>query len=518
MKVKPMDERSRLAALVLVTAVILGILADLLLRVGPWGLNLTLWTLALVLAVAALSASSPTGRSSRPAWPAILVSIFALAFAWRDAEGVKLFNAFAMAVCLAVWLERREGERVGRWTVIDYMRGFLNSAVAAAVGPLALAKIDLGWNSRMVSRKLRYARSAALGLLIALPLLLVFGALLMSADAVFERMVSEAFDFDIADVLSHGALIAFFAWIVAGFTLVVLSVNRRAFPELPVDRPGLGIVEVAVPIATIDLLFLTFALVQLRYLFGDASLVEGTVGLTYSEYARRGFFELVTVVALVLPIMLAADWVLAESDRKSRRIYHLLAGTLVLLLLAVVASAVKRMVLYQSAYGLTELRVYTTAFMAWLGIVLIWFAATVLRDRRTSFATGALLSGLLVIGAVNFLNPDALIARVNTNRAAHGEDFDAIYAGWLSGDAVPVLVSALADLDPADRCQVAERLLERWSVTANPDWRAWSLGRARAFRIVRESRALLQEWACGPDPKPASQPQAPPSPDRALAP
>jgi len=496
----------------------LGILADVLLRVGPWGSNLTLWTLALVVAVAALSAGYRQGRRSRPAWPAILVSFFALAFAWRDAEGVKLFNAFAMAVCLAVWLERREGEWVGRWTVIDYIRGFLNSAIAAAVGPLALAKIDLGWSSSGSSRKVRYARSAALGLLIALPLLFFFGALLMAADAVFERMVTDAFDFDIANVLSHVALTAFFAWIVAGFTLVVLNVNRRAFPELPLGRPGLGIVEVAVPMATIDLLFLTFVLVQLRYLFGDASLVESTVGLTYSEYARRGFFELVTVVALVLPIMLAADWVLAESDRKSRTVYRLLAGVLVLLLLAVVASAVKRMLLYQSVYGLTELRVYTTAFMTWLGIVLIWFASTVLRDRRTSFAPGALLSGLLVIGAVNFLNPDALIARVNTNRAAQGEEFDATYAGWLSGDAVLVLVPALADLDPADRCQVAARLLERWSVTANPDWRAWSLGRARAFRIVRESRPQLQEWACVPDPEPASQPEAQPPPDRALSP
>lgn len=510
-----MDSRSRIAALVLITAVLLGILADALLRAGPWGLNLSIWTLALVVTGSALSARSPVGRISGPTWPAILVLFFALGFAWRDAPGVKLFDAFAMAVCLAVWVERREGERVERWTVLDYIRGFLNSAVAAATGAFALARSEVRWAPTPEPNKLRYARSAALGLLISLPLLFVFGGLLVAADAVFERMVTDVLDFDIANVLSHGALTAFFAWTVAGFLLVVLSLNRRAFSELRVDRPSLAIVEVAVPLSLINLLFITFVLVQLRYLFGDASLVEDTVGLTYSEYARRGFFELVTVVALVLPLMLGADWVLADGDRKSRIVYRLLAGTLVLLLLVIVSSAVKRMLLYQSAYGLTELRLYTTAFMTWLGIVLIWFSITVLRERRNIFATGAVLAGLCVIGAVNFLNPDALIARVNTNRALHGEEFDAAYVASLSGDAVPILVAELADLDSAVRCLVAARLLDRWSAATKSDWRTWSLGRARARHAVRDARAQLQVWACESPVEPDISHEPPPPTDSA---
>jgi hypothetical protein len=493
-----MDARSQLAAQALAAAVGLGILADALLRAGPWGLNIGIWTLALVVTATVLSARSPVGQSSRPTWPAVLVLLFALLFTWRDAPGVKLFNAFAMAVCLLIWVERHAGERVRAWTVLDYVRGILNSAAAAGVGPLHLNKADIDWTTGAESRKFTYARSAALGLLISIPLLFIFGGLLVAADAVFERLVSETFDFDIANVLSHGALTAFFAWIVAGLLLVFLNLKRRAFSELRVDRPGLGIVEVAVPLAVLNLLFIVFVLVQLRYLFGDASLVEGTVGLTYSEYARRGFFELVAVVALVLPLLLGADWVLGDANRRNRRTYRFLAGALVLLLLAVVASAVKRMLLYQGAYGLTELRVYTTAFMAWLGIVLLWFCATVLRERRAQFATGAALFGFAVIGAVNLLNPDALIARVNTDRALRGEEFDAAYAASLSGDAIPKLVSKLADLDPTDRCRVAVRLLDRWDPANDSDWRTWNLGRTRAQRAVGGARPRLEAWACEP--------------------
>jgi hypothetical protein len=51
----------------------------------------------------------------------------------------------------------------------------------------------------------------------------------------------------------------------------------------------------------LDLLFLTFVVIQVRYLFGGAGRVAATAGLTHTEYARRGFFELVTVTALALP-------------------------------------------------------------------------------------------------------------------------------------------------------------------------------------------------------------------------
>ena len=57
-------------------------------------------------------------------------------------------------------------------------------------------------------------------------------------------------------------------------------------------------------------------------------------------------------------------------------------------------SGLHRMRLYQGAYGLTELRLYTMAFMLWLGVVFGWFAWTVLRGHRERFAWGALTTAL----------------------------------------------------------------------------------------------------------------------------
>src|SRR5439155_15568837 len=126
--------------------------------------------------------------------------------------------------------------------------------------------------------------------------------------------------------------------------------------------------------------------------FGGDTRVQVTPGLTYAEYARHGFFELVTVSALVLPVLLATHWQLKKEKRGHDWLFRLLAGVLVLQLFVVMASAMQRMLIYHVAYGMTELRFYTTAFMGWLAIVWVWFLATVLRGQRKRFAFGALVT------------------------------------------------------------------------------------------------------------------------------
>jgi hypothetical protein len=222
-----------------------------------------------------------------------------------------------------------------------------------------------------------------------------------------------------------------------------------------------------------------------RYLFGGAERVATTAGLSYAEYARRGFFELVTVTALALPILLLTHWLLRAEGRSGRRVFRILAGTLIALLFVVMASALQRMYLYTHEYGLTELRLYATIFMAWLAVVLVWFLLTVLRGRRDRFAFGALLSGFAAVLLINAMNPDALIARVNLQRLEEGKRFDAYYLTTLSADAAPVLFDALPELAgkrvaPEADMTVEEAIVDRYREDEQGDWRTWNLSRSRA--------------------------------------
>src|SRR4029450_7185907 len=129
----------------------------------------------------------------------------------------------------------------------------------------------------------------------------------------------------------------------------------------------LGVTETAIVLGLLDVLFLKFVVVQFQYFFGGAARIQAVAGLTYAEYARRGFFELVGVAALVLPLLLAAHWLLRKEKARDEIVFRVLAGAQIALLFVMMVSAFQRMRLYQREYGLTELRVYTTVFMGWLG-------------------------------------------------------------------------------------------------------------------------------------------------------
>jgi hypothetical protein len=284
-------------------------------------------------------------------------------------------------------------------------------------------------------------------------------------------------------------------WVAAGVIAAVVWATT-AVPAVSLPTPGrgrLGLGEVGTVLAVVDLLFASFVLVQFRVLFGGAAFVRAVSGLSYAEYARSGFFQLVTVAALSLPLLLASDWLLGERDRRELRRFRGLALLMLLLLDVMLASALYRMRLYTVEYGLTELRFYTTAFMGWLVLVFGWFAATVLRGRRARFAPGAVAAGALLLVALNLLNPDALIARTDLARVAAGREVDAAYIAGLSADALPTIRRGLPGLPAAERCAIEVAVRDRWS-KAFESGRRWNIAFGRAGRNFH--RAVAVSPAC----------------------
>lgn len=472
-----MSERTRLSLGLLGAALVLGVLGDELLRATPLGINLFLWIAALVvtLVLVARWRRIPLTGGRRWMFPALL--LFAVLPAWRDSYWLVSLDLFAIASALALGALRTP-RPVHRAGLADYVVGLGTAGAAVTARPAMLMQSDIEWRELPKGPQARQAVAVGRGFLLAAPLLLVFGALFVAADQVFQGFVTDAVP-DGEQLLSHILLIVVFGWVAAGLLREYLG--RREPLEADV-RPffTLGGTEVAVVLGLLNLLFLGFVVVQLRYLFGGSSMVEEQTGLTYAEYARHGFFELVTVAALVLPLLLLADWLLRRERPRDDVVFRVLAGILLLLLGVVMASALQRMRLYQREYGLTELRVYTTGFMLWLAVVLAWAGVTVLRSRRDLFAVGALVSGFAAIFVLHALNPDALIARTNLERP----NLDVYYLTRLSDDATPALVDALPSLDPALRAELESELARRRD--ANGDWRTWNWSRSRAESALQD--------------------------------
>ncbi len=476
-----MSDSTRLGLIALAGAMVAGVLGDLLIRAFPVGLNVLLWVTALVAGLLIIARLGRQALNGEGRWLLAGAVLFATGLTGRGAPLLQFLDVLAIGICLGLAAMTTRGGSLSRSPVTGYLLGLILSGVNHMIGPLQLLFVDIKWEE--VPRTTWSSRLAAVGrgLLIGVPLLLLFGVLFVAADAIFEQMVTRLFDWSIGPLIGHVVLSLALAALAAGFYHTVLRREPRDLPG--VDRPSsvaLGGVELGIVLGLLNLLFLAFVLVQVRYLFGGADLVLASAGLTYAEYARRGFFELVQVSALVLPVLLGLHWLIPAEHVKEQRLFRWLGGSLVLMLFVIMGSAMQRMFLYQQEYGLTELRLYTTAFMGWMALLFAWFLWTVLRGQRERFAIGAMVTGFAVLAVLHMMSPDLLILRTNLDLRAQTGRFDAEYAAGLGPDAAPALVAALPDLSPEEQAIVRERLGPRWQELTETDWRSWNWGYARA--------------------------------------
>jgi hypothetical protein len=110
------------------------------------------------------------------------------------------------------------------------------------------------------------------------------------------------------------------------------------------------------------------------------------------------------------------------------------------------------------------------------------------------------VSGYIVLLGLNAMNPDALVARVNTTRMAADGKFDPKYTFRLGADAVPVLLEAIPAMEAGHRSALAERLLQQYGDPVyGQDIRTWNAARMTASDLVRGCEAELRRYVLPPD-------------------
>ena len=344
----------------------------------------------------------------------------------------------------------------------------------------------------------------ARGLVLAVPLVLIFAVLFASADPIFSRGFEDLLGLriDLGDLPGRLVFVLAIAWLAGG----LLSVAATGLPAMERSSLGaaarsaavateraLGTTEALVVLVAVDLVVGLFVGLQLAYLFGGLDTLAAA-GMTYSAYARRGFFELVAAAGLSGGILVALEYLAVRS-----RPYLALATALVGLTLVVLASAALRLQLYQDAYGWTELRLYVAVSIVAMAVTLATLAAFLLTDRTRWLGHAMAVIGVVSLVGLNIIAPPAFVAERNLQRVIDpslvppdGEaSLDADYLAVLSDDAIPAMVAALPRLPAAEADGVRPMLEQRRAeLSSDPAYQspfAWNLGRERA----REALATL---------------------------
>lgn len=437
-------------------------------RVGVgWFLGWLTLTLAVVLAVRSRTAELPRAdKLIRAGWAAAALALIAVP-AFRNAWWLVTFCVLGALGCATLAI-------IGGRLVRSVLFGLVATPFAALRG--------LPWVRRHITASPQEAtvRKVTVSVVATVVVLVVFGSLLASADAAFSEALGS-----LVPEINLGTVFGWvFLAVVGGLIAVAALYTLAAPPDLStVDREGerrLGLLEWAPAIGALTLLFAGFVVVQFTTLFGGQQHVQRVAGLSYAEYARSGFWQLLFVTLLTVAVLGGVSrW--ARRERPVERIMlRVLLGLISALSVVIVASALSRMWTYQKVYSFTGERIFVMAFEMLLGTVFLMIIAAGVKWRGRWIPGTTLALAVAMLLGLAVLNPEDYVARRNTLRYEQTGKIDAWYLRALSADATP----ALAKLpDPVRRCTLS------WIADdlAEPDpWYAWNLGRQRARKALDE--------------------------------
>ncbi len=484
----------RIAAPALLAALVGGLLAQLLFFGQFLGLNVPLW-IAFVLGAAFVLRRPDAHLDRLDLWLPPAALAFAAFVALRDDSMLVLFDLASTGALTLASVVAIGGQPVSRgaWSTIIRLAATASFVYLAGAPHLAagLRPIVAAFPRRGDSLAWRLVR----GLLLALPLLLVFIALFAAADAVFDAYVRGFFALDInsAELAGRAVLGLLAAWLLAGTIACAWLTREQGVADASVptaSRARLGSVEATVVLFALNSIFGLFVILQGAYLFGGADTLAVS-GMTYSDYARRGFFELIAVALLAGVLLVALANLVAERGRWHRLLAGLLAG----LTAVILVSALYRLALYQQAYGWTELRFYALAAICWLGLGVVITVIAVALDRISAVPKLALGAGLLVALACNAIGPQSFVTQQNVERLLHPEQIaaggesglDVGYLRRLGSDAVRVLVLTVDRLPEPQHTEVTRLLAAqnpRLTGATDAGWPSWNLARQSALEAL----------------------------------
>jgi hypothetical protein len=252
--------------------------------------------------------------------------------------------------------------------------------------------------------------SLAKGFFLSLPILGLLLLLLTQADPAFAELNRQFFS-----NMGERIFLSLFVFLIL-FGLGISRVGEMMEKKAAQLKNPLGkALELTVILGGIVFLFAAFISVQFQYLFSKVGERElhrlGITSLTYSEYVRKGFFELVIVSAIASVVIIYVLPSLHRLKGKAKLLVQGLSALLTLQTGLIIFSASKRLWLYANAHGLTRARLLGFIALIWLSALLVLFLINVFRQlKRKQYFLPALSLTVLMFFSLNLINLDGLIA------------------------------------------------------------------------------------------------------------
>jgi hypothetical protein len=479
-----------------IVAVLLGWAFDLLFWKQDTGLNFALFSTLGLLGGFGLLLAHGIPPARRSLWLLIPIAFFASVTFLRQ-EPLTIFLAYTLTLFSIVLLTSTYSD--GKWMEYN-MPGYFSRFFRLIGNMFALPQRFIRETEKI--RPSLPVIPILRGLLIALPIVTFFTLLLASADAIFNQKLAEQFqDFNLLESILRVFIILACAYLLAGIFLHTASQNSEETASIGkslLRRQPLGFTEAAIVLGSVSVLFLLFVVIQFQYFFGGQANI-GVEGFTYSQYARRGFSELITVAFFSLVLILGLNAVTRRENETQRSVHIGLNTAIVAEVLVMLVSAYQRLMLAIDWHGFSRLRIYPRVFMVWLGILLVAIIVLEILRRERYFALAFVLASLGFAASLTLVNVDASIMSHNLTRLSEGKNLNVPDLSSLSTDALPALVDAFQSPGMSQEHHegigaILTCYIHTDVMTSSDDWRSFNFSRWRAKRLLETVEPLLTEY------------------------
>ncbi|MCM3781688.1 DUF4173 domain-containing protein [Neobacillus mesonae] len=440
-----------------------------------------------------------------------------------------VLNFLFIPLLVAFHMTLLMGYKPRHWSELGVIKDILMHLIPRTMRHFvtAFTSVTSSYSNKVNEGSKAVTRKIFIGLAISAPLLVFVISLLSSADGLFEKLMVGIPEW--LDQITYSEGFFRFMWIFI-FTLLffgyVYGFVRPTFKKKPdpatshwrkealletpeTDTEGsegelrAGAVEqhgrltgddpyalslridpvIAVTVLTmVNVVYLIFVTLQFSYLFGafEGALPEG---MTYADYARQGFAELMIVALLNFGILMTALLYVNDKGTRLLRLFKkVMLYILVICSIIILYSAFSRLTLYEEAYGFTYLRFLVHAFMLFLAVLMI-IAGLRIHFERIPLSKCYIVFGLTAYVIINYAGMDHYIAEKNIERYRIHQKMDENFLTSLSLDAVPTLIEFSDEYPEIQNDLKADynRLIEEEKA-----WQSFNVAEYQALKALKQ--------------------------------
>lgn len=443
-------------------AVLLGFLHTILFWGQNIGLNFFLFVLFIILVGGVLNEQFHKKIDQGATILILPILFFALMVFVRSSMLLTFFNVLGCVLLLFIVARSYSGRKLVDFLPWDYLKVlFIPFSFIVPFFQTVLDFFVALFSFRKNKGANLHTKEIVRGTAMAVVAIIVFSLLFAGADATFSNFVQKLFAFDLTMDFAIFRRIIILLFVTAFFTGAFAYMYKKYENVANISKQksrNTGAIEMKILLSSINVLFFIFIILQIAHLFGGgANMLER--GITYAEYARKGFYELIFVAILSYIIIATAENNIVKNGESHLKSFKILSTVLVAQVVVILISAFMKLSLYESMYGFTTIRIYSHALMIWLAVVMVLLARHIFAGgTRAKFSLQVFICVILLLFGMNVLNPDAFIAKRNLVRYAISGKIDTEYLASLSSDAIPYTVQLLNSPDTNVQTQFANSL------------------------------------------------------------